>query len=208
MSGADDAVRPPAFAAVEQRALNDQWRALRRSATIVALISAPAAFVWLWRSQDVTLGWALVATALAVFAFRGLLDLIFWRFIPRPSMFALDDEQTREEDVLNRRRHWFWRSVYRFVFLIAILVTIVFVVQWLFGGGNVTWWGTATSMWDGFWSAISDTSTWSQFIILPIFFIFNFLILMGPMMLMGISQIKGFEPGDANWGVKLEDVRG
>ena len=47
-----------------------------------------------------------------------------------------------------------------------------------------------------------------QFIILPIFFIFNFLILMGPMMMMGISQIKGFEPGDANWGVKLEDVRG
>ena len=31
---------------------------------------------------------------------------------------------------------------------------------------------------------------------------------MGPMMMMGISQIKGFEPGDANWGVKLEDVRG
>ena len=31
---------------------------------------------------------------------------------------------------------------------------------------------------------------------------------MGPMMMMGISQIRGFEPGDANWGVKLEDVRG
>jgi ATP-dependent Zn protease len=31
---------------------------------------------------------------------------------------------------------------------------------------------------------------------------------MGPMLLMGISQIRGFEPGDAQWGVKLEDVRG
>src|SRR4029453_15471051 len=41
-----------------------------------------------------------------------------------------------------------------------------------------------------------------------IFFIFNFGILLGPLMLMGISQIRGFEPGDANWGVKLEDVRG
>jgi ATP-dependent Zn protease len=209
MSSADDAVQPPALSAPEeQRALNDQWRALRRSATVVAIITAPAAFLWLWKSQDVTLGWAIVATALAVFAFRGLLDLIFWRFIPRPSMFALDDDQTREEDVLNRRRHWFWRSVYRFALLIAILVTIVFLVQWIFQGGDVTWWGTATSMWDGFKSAITNTSTWSQFIILPIFFIFNFLILMGPLMLMGISQIKGFEPGDANWGVKLEDVRG
>ena len=31
---------------------------------------------------------------------------------------------------------------------------------------------------------------------------------MGPMLLMGISQIRGFEPGDAQWGVKLADVRG
>ena len=31
---------------------------------------------------------------------------------------------------------------------------------------------------------------------------------MGPMLLMGISQIRGFEPGDADWGVKLDDVRG
>ena len=25
---------------------------------------------------------------------------------------------------------------------------------------------------------------------------------------MGISQIKVFQPGDADWGVKLDDVRG
>ena len=39
-------------------------------------------------------------------------------------------------------------------------------------------------------------------------FLANFLIFMGPMMLMGISQIRGYEPGDAEWGVKLDDVRG
>jgi len=44
--------------------------------------------------------------------------------------------------------------------------------------------------------------------ILPLYFIFNFLILMGPLLFMGISQIRGFEPGDADWGVKLDDVRG
>ena len=43
---------------------------------------------------------------------------------------------------------------------------------------------------------------------LPIFFLFNFLILLGPMMMIGISQMRGFEPGDADWGVRLEDVRG
>jgi ATP-dependent Zn protease len=208
MSSADDVVRPPGLASPEeQRELNDQWRALRRSATVVAVVCAPAAFVWLWQIQDVAFGWALVATALAVFALRGLLDLIFWRFIPRPSMFALDDEQTREEDVLNRRRHWFWRSIFRVVVAIAIFVTIVFLVQ-LIAGDDVTWWGTADSIVTGFWDGLTNPSIWGQFIILPVFFLFNFLILMGPMMMMGISQIKGFEPGDANWGVKLEDVRG
>ena len=37
---------------------------------------------------------------------------------------------------------------------------------------------------------------------------FNFLIFMGPLLLMGISQIRGYEPGDAEWGVKLDHVRG
>ena len=31
---------------------------------------------------------------------------------------------------------------------------------------------------------------------------------MGPLLAMGIMQIRGFEPGDADWGVKLDDVRG
>ena len=39
-------------------------------------------------------------------------------------------------------------------------------------------------------------------------FLVNFLILFGPLMAMGISQIKAYEPGDADWGVKLDDVRG
>jgi ATP-dependent Zn protease len=208
MSSADDAVQPPALSAPEeQRALNDQWRALRRSATVVAVLCAPAAFLWLSQVEDVPVGWALVATALAVFAFRGLLDLVFRRFIPWPSLFAVDDPRVREEDVLNRRRAWFWHSIFKFFLVVAILITIVFVVQWLFGG-DVTWWGTAQSMATGFWHAVSTKTFWTQLIFVVFLFLANFLIFMGPMMLMGISQIKGFEPGDANWGVKLEDVRG
>ena len=44
--------------------------------------------------------------------------------------------------------------------------------------------------------------------ILPILFLVNFLILFGPMLVLGIQQIKAYEPGDADWGVKLADVRG
>ena len=43
---------------------------------------------------------------------------------------------------------------------------------------------------------------------LLIFLIFNFVILFGPLLLANLSQIQSFEPGDAEWGVKLDDVRG
>ena len=39
-------------------------------------------------------------------------------------------------------------------------------------------------------------------------FLVNFLILFGPSWLMAIRQIRAYEPGDADWGVKLDDVRG
>src|SRR4051812_8968256 len=39
-------------------------------------------------------------------------------------------------------------------------------------------------------------------------FVINFGILFGPLVGMGIQQIKAYEPGDADWGVKLDDVRG
>jgi len=143
MATADEAATPVLAAREENRVLSDQWRALRRSATFVAILSAPAAFIWLWKSQNMALGWAIVVTAVAVFAFRGILDLLFRRFIPQPSLFALEGDEVREEDVLNRRRHWFWRFWFRVALAFAGFITIVFLVQLIFGG-DVTWWGTAT----------------------------------------------------------------
>ena len=43
---------------------------------------------------------------------------------------------------------------------------------------------------------------------MPILLIANFAIFFGPFLLMAVSQIRSYEPGDADWGVKLEDVRG
>ena len=34
------------------------------------------------------------------------------------------------------------------------------------------------------------------------------LILFGPLLAMNLTQVRGFEPGDAEWGVSLADVRG
>jgi len=45
-------------------------------------------------------------------------------------------------------------------------------------------------------------------VIFPFYMIFNFAILFGPLLLMNLAQMQAFEPGDAEWGVKLDDVRG
>ena len=208
MSTADEAAQSPFLAAPEQNlALNDQWRSLRRSATFVALISAPAAFLWAWQHTGLSLGWAIFITAVVAFAFRGALDLLFRRFIPWPSLFATDNMQLREEDVLNRRRAWFWRQKYRLAFAIVLLFTLIWFFELIFGHHTTPWAiGDHTAHAVGRFAKNPQYLT--LFVQLPIFFLFNFLIFMGPMMLMGISQIRGFEPGDANWGVKLDDVRG
>src|SRR5262245_59256010 len=92
-----------------QRLLADQWRRLARAATFVAILTSPAVFVWCHEVQDWNVLWSLVATFFAVIAFRGAIDLIFRRAIPWPSLFGTDARNLREEDVVNRRRVWFWR---------------------------------------------------------------------------------------------------
>jgi ATP-dependent Zn protease len=54
----------------------------------------------------------------------------------------------------------------------------------------------------------SSPGLWIQIVFVFFLFIANFAILMGPMLLMNMSQMRAFEPGDTEWGVKLEDVRG
>ena len=201
----------PALASSEQsRELSEQWRALRRAATAVAVLSSPALFVWLNKHESWSVGWSLLSTALAVCAFRGGLDLLFRRFIQWPSLFGIDSPELREEDVVARRRVWFWRFWYRIAWAVVLVILAIYFVRVLkYGFADASMLGTAGDVYHGIVHAIQKIPAF-----VPIglyffaFFIFNFLILMGPLMLMGITQIRGFEPGDADWGVKLDDVRG
>jgi len=178
------------LSANEQRQLTAQWRTLRRAATGVALLSAPALFIWFHKELGWPVVWSILATLLAVAAFRGVLDLIFVRFIQWPSLFAVDSPELREEDVVARRRVSFWRFWVRVVLFVA---------------GAVLFYEALTQV-------VNIPSTYVRALgygaIFFFYFIFNFGIFFGPMLIMGISQIRGFEPGDADWGVKLADVRG
>jgi cell division protease FtsH len=192
-------VRPQAAVSTE---LADQWRRLTRAATIVALLTSPALFVWFKEYNGWSTLWSLAATLGVVIVFRGFADLLFRRLIPWPSLFGADSQQLRDEDVIGRRRAWYWRKKARLAVVVGTVVTVV----WLIRGG--TWLGTFGDILSGLLSAFSDPAVLTQVVFVTFLFIANFAILMGPMLLMGISQIRGFEPGDAQWGVKLEDVRG
>src|SRR5581483_5543868 len=163
-----------------------QWRVLRRAATFVALLSSPAVFFWLHNREGYATGWAIGMTAGAVIVVRGATDLVFRRFIPWPSLFGAQDARLADEDVLNRRRTWFWKSFFRLGIFFGAIVAILWELN--------------------AWSFLR--SLLPLLLLLPFYFGFNFLIFLGPMMWMGISQIHGYEPGDATWGVKLDHVRG
>ena len=139
-------------------------------------------------------------------AFRGLVDLLFRRMIPWPSLFGTDDKRLREEDVVNRRRAWSWRFWFR---LGDLVVALIITIVWLFRGGSlVRHRAAAIGARRRRRARRSSRRSGSQIVFVFFLFIANFVIFMGPMLLMGISQIRGFEPGDAEWGVKLDDVRG
>jgi ATP-dependent Zn protease len=203
MAAPDVSLVPPPNAS---EALGQQWRSLTRAATFVAILTAPAAFLWLHNHEGMRLRYALLLTIIEVAAFRGLVDVVFRRFIEWPSLFGTDDPELRAEDVVARRRSTFWRTMWKLAWRIFFLITVTWAVLVFFGHG-LTWTETAHKFTHAL-SFLTNPGALSQFIVLPFFFLFNFLIFFGPMMAMGISQVRGYQPGDAEWGVKLDDVRG
>jgi ATP-dependent Zn protease len=184
------------------RELASSWRKLTRAATFVALLTSPALVALFMRQDHWPLWKALVVTLLLVVVFRGLVDLLFRRFIPWPSLFGLESQQHREDDVLGRRRAWFWHFWLRAGIAFALIITVV----WLFRGGS--WIGGLNSMGHGAGRIFGNALFWIQVVSVFFLFIANFAILLGPLLLMNLTQMRAFEPGDAEWGVKMEDVRG
>ena len=186
MATAEQPLAVPTPASGHSQELAWQWRRLTRATTAVAVLAAPA--IYLWLTEQSGWGWwqALLGTFGLVVVARGLGDLLLHRFIPWPSLFGLDSPRLREEDVVARRRVWFWR----FWVKVGIVGGILYFLA------------------SRYLSADLLIQILPLMVMLPIFLIFNFVILFGPLLLMNLSQIQAFEPGDAQWGVKLDDVRG
>ncbi|MGH2921029.1 MAG: AAA family ATPase, partial [Gaiellaceae bacterium] len=204
-----DHAEPTIFSDSASSELGEQWRRLSRSATLIAVLTSPAVFLWTYYKLDWPIGWALVGTFVAVIMFRGFVDITVRRFIPWPSLFGTDDKSLKEEDVVNRRRAWYWRKKFRLIAFVLGLFTFIWLIRVLVpGGGSVTWVENFTGFFEQAKFYLTQPQLLMYAIIFPVFFLFNFLILLGPLMLVGVTQMRGFEPGDADWGVRLGDVRG
>jgi ATP-dependent Zn protease len=177
-----------------------EWRRLARAATFVAVLTSPAVFVYLHVTQGWSIGTSLLVTVLSVAGFRGLVDILAHKLIPRPSLYGAERDLA-EEDVVARRRLWFWARRWSLVLWLFGLLVLINVIQGLVG--HPTSLGGTLSDLGGLFSAFS-----AQLLFLPLLFFINFAILFGPLLIMGIQQIKSYEPGDADWGVKLDHVRG
>src|SRR3954470_13246797 len=193
-----------------QRRVNEQaislareWRVLGRAATVVALLTSPALFALLYGTYDWALPWALLGAFAGVIIFRGGVDVIAHRLIPSPALYGAESD-LKEQDVVSRRRLWYWRHKFKVWFWLALLLLLVL-------GGIAL--ANDESMFDAL-SSIGDnipalaTRAVGLFFTFFLLFVINFGILFGPLVGMGIQQIKTYEPGDADWGVKLDDVRG
>src|SRR4051812_23229832 len=201
-------VGPRARREEQRNALATQWRHLTRAATFVALLTSPAFFAILYQRNGWGLVAAIVVTGIAVIAFRGLVDVLARKLIPSPSLYGADQKMA-EEDVIAKRRLWYWRTKYRrltyFLVLATFALAVIFCIQWL-SGNPISLSAAFHSI--GRWLTVLGPTLLVLGLQLPLLFFINLLILFGPLLFFGIQQIKGYEPGDADWGVRLEDVRG
>jgi cell division protease FtsH len=196
MPGGERTARPDREA--QRAALMAAWRRLGRAASVVALLTAPAAFVLFRVAYDWPLLWSLLATAGLVVSFRGFIDVLAHRLIPRASLYGAGRELV-QADIIDRRRVWTWRVRLRWMFWATLIFAIVTVVVYGLGG---TWGDVVRAL----ISALPLVVVYG--LQLPLFFFFNLIILFGPLLFFGLRQMKGYEPGDADWGVRLSDVRG
>ena len=99
----------------EQSALAREWRRLGRAATFVAVLTSPATFAWLYEGNDWALPWALLGTLALVIAFRGFVDVLAHKLIPRASLYGAGQE-LMADDIMAQRRVWYWRTKFRRLF--------------------------------------------------------------------------------------------
>src|SRR5258707_9943887 len=86
----------------KREALAGEWRRLTRAATVVAVLTSPATFAFFYGVHHWPLVWSLLAPFVLVIAFRGVIDVLAHKLIPRASLYGAGRELL-DEDIISRR---------------------------------------------------------------------------------------------------------
>jgi ATP-dependent Zn protease len=201
----------PVHASINEHAsaLAYEWRRLTRAATIVALFTAPAFFLLLYDSDHWSVLASVIVTILAVLLFRGIIEVAARKLIPWPSLYGAE-EGLKVDDLIARRRYWYWRTKLRRIpILILFILFLLVLCQLLFSFSGVS--AGFFHPFNGLRQIFPPDSLPQLaliFIQLPLLLFINVFILFGPFLFMAVRGIRSYEPGDASWGVKIDDVRG
>ncbi|MDX6376832.1 MAG: cell division protease FtsH, partial [Gaiellaceae bacterium] len=206
--------------------LADKWGRLTTIATLAVLPIWPLAYmIFASRYPDSSVFVRGAVATGAMVVVRGALDVLFHRWIPWPNLYGAEVSVYQDRDARARRRSWFWSSRIRFARAFVLSPLAWLAAFGLIGGLFYVWLKWAVWVFDsvgglfGFHpgstleeslsSLFANPTQGVQMVVqLFLLFVINFVIFLGPLMAMGIGQIQSFEPGDATWGVKLDDVRG
>jgi cell division protease FtsH len=190
-------------------ALAHEWRRLTRAATGVALLTAPAFFLVLYDANHLNVIVAVIVTVLAVLIFRGLVEVVARKLIPSPSLYGAD-QSLKDEDIVARRRYWWWRTRFRRLpyWIVLILVALLAAQFFLWLGGVSAPFFSPMSGIRQIFPPQELPQLGLVLVQVPLLLFINFFIFFGPFLFFAVRQIRGYEPGDASWGVKIDDVRG
>jgi hypothetical protein len=131
---------------------------------------------------------AIIGGVLTVLVLRGVFSVVKRMLVLHE---AIAPESEPELRTLETNRYIFWRRV----LILGALLGLVSV-------GAASLGLTAVDLLQIALQVVS------QIVILLLFMVSNFALFFGPFLLFGRMGRQTVEPGDANWEVKIEDVRG
>lgn len=177
----------------------------KQLSTLVTILCLPL-LITLFVFFSSTHNWSYPKTALITLAtvvvLRAVLDWGLRKITPPETLFGVDDPKAREDDILTKRRVWFWKSWAKAGLYYGALCGFLALKH------HASFVHEFTTVAPHVLNGVAHPAMLLQAVQVVGLFAVNFLIFMGPMVAMNISQIKVFEPGDVNLGVKYSDVRG
>ena len=195
MASGERTILGAARATASALALAREWRKLARAATFVAVLTSPATFAVFYVGHDWPVGWALLATFAFVIAFRGVIDVLAHKLIPRASLYGAGRELLARGHRRPAARLVLAHTLPASLF-VAARCSSAFVLTLILASPDVY---PAASIGD-----CGRPARCRYILILgiqiPLLFLANFLIFFGPLLFFGAQADEGLRAGRRRLG--------